>query len=144
MLNIVSLILGATGLAVVFLDFGPREVNATFWNHNPYAVKRDAIVGARDRAFLGVAACSALIQLVAENWGGRIQERAYTATQYCGFTAAVALALAAVSFGMWKAALCFARRAWQPEVISLSTWAFQRPQYRLGHDTLTQEQVAEA
>lgn len=144
LLNIVSLLLGATGLAVVFLDYTARELNASFWGVNLYAVKRDAIAGKRDRSFLAMAATSVFLQLGAEIWGQSLEERTLTSPQYMSLTMAIIALLAALSWILWVAAKRAARKDWQPEVIEGYREAFAKARYLVRHDFIPEAYAEEA
>jgi len=81
-LNILSVLLGGAGLLVVLTKFNVPELNMTFWDQNPFAIKRDVVDSVMTWIFTGLTIFGLVIQLISEILGDRLPTRQYSAMGY--------------------------------------------------------------
>lgn len=63
LLNILSLTIGAVSLYAALTGYNVPEVNHSFFNSNPFQIKRDIIASWMTALFMGVAVVAVLIQI---------------------------------------------------------------------------------
>jgi hypothetical protein len=139
-LNILSVMLGGAGLFVVLTKFNVPEVNMTFWDQNPFLVKRDAIEGVMTWIFTGLTLFGLLIQLVGEIFGDRLETRRYGSTFYVWIALATLILVLAVVWLLTKAGNRLAKRTWMPAIITMMTDAYTSARFIVDHDGWREDQ----
>ncbi len=81
-LNLVSMVLGGTGLFVVLTKFNVPELNKSFFGTNPFAIKRDEIESVMTWLFTTLTLVALLIQVGALIFDDQIEERLHTTYFY--------------------------------------------------------------
>ena len=122
-LNIISILLGGAGLFAVITGFSVPEANMTFFDTNPFAVKRDEIESTLKWSFTIVALCGILLRLAAEisDWPSRSHSWKYYII-FCAGCVFVVVILMSVVTVVGKR---IARSHWEPKVIELQREHFE-------------------
>lgn len=132
-INIISILLGGAGLFIVLTGFNVPELNMTFFDTNPFAVKRNEIERTMKEAFTGVALCGFLLRLFAEisDRPNRSHDWRY---YYSIFCAGSFIAVVMLVWGVTIGGNLIARSHWEPKVIELQRENFERVKSFAQHD----------
>ena len=122
-LNIISILLGGAGLFAVITGFSVPEANMTFFDTNPFAVKRDEIESTLKWSFTIVALCGLLLRLASEisDWTSRSHSWKY----YFVFCAVCMFVVVLLMGGVTVVGKRIARSTWEPKVIELQREHFE-------------------
>ena len=131
-INIISILLGGAGLFIVLTGFNVPEVNMTFFDTNPFAVKRNEIESTMKWAFTGVALCGFLLRLLAEI--SDPPNRSHDWRYYSIFCAGCFIAVVMLVWGVTIVGNLIARSHWEPKVIELQRENFERVKSFAQHD----------
>jgi hypothetical protein len=140
-LNLLSLIIGGSGIFVVLTKFNVPELNKSFWDENPFAIKRDAIDNVMTWIFTCLALVGLLLQIIGEIFSDRFPERQYTIRFYAWFSFASLLALVAVVFFLTAIGNRIAKRTWMPLIVAKMTDAYNQTRFIIEHDGWRADQM---
>src|SRR5919109_554028 len=100
MMTILSLRIGGAGLFASLTKFNVPELNMTFLDSNPYAIKRDDIDYVMTWIFTGLTLLGVLLGIVGELLGDKIPSRRFSGGVYGWFTVASLLFLVCLVWGL--------------------------------------------
>jgi hypothetical protein len=140
-LNLLSLIIGGSGVFVVLTKFNVPELNMSFFGENPFSIKRDAIDNVMTWIFTGLALVGLLLQIFGEIWSDRFPGRQYTIRFYAWFSLASLLAVVAVVFVLTAIGNRIAKRTWLPVIVSKMTEAYTQSRFIVEHDGWRADQL---
>jgi len=139
LVNIVSILIGGAGLLTVLTEFNVPELNMSFFEENPFAVKRDVIETTMTWLFTVVALAGLALQLWAEVWGAHLREHAHKRRLYIQAIAGGVIAVAMLVWALTSVGNSVARREWQPKVVEMQRVVFDRSKFIIEHDGWTPE-----
>lgn len=134
LINLTSMLVGGAGLFTVLTGFNVPELNMSFWDANPYAIKRDAIENTMEWLFTFVASVGLFLQLWKEIWGASLPDRSHDSNYYIKF---VLLGFVLVGLMVWTltgVGNWIARWQWQPTVVQLQTELFEQAKFVAAHE----------
>jgi hypothetical protein len=131
-INIISILLGGAGLFIVLTGFNVPEVNMTFFDTNPFVVKRNEIESTMKWVFTGVVLCGFLLRLFAEI--SDRPKRSHDWRYYSIFCAGCFIAVVMLVWGVTIVGNLIARSHWEPKVIELQRENFERVKSFAEHD----------
>lgn len=140
-INLISIVLGGTGLFVVLTKFSVPELNMTFFGTNPFAIKRDAIESVMAWIFTAMALVALLIQVAAAIWSDQIEERTHTTPFYIVLfvvSLAVAVALVALLTGIGNRV---AQRSWVPQIVENQMEIYRAARFVIENDGWREDQL---
>lgn len=139
LLNIISILFSAAGLFVVLTEFNVPQLNMSFFEENPFALKRDVIETTMKWLFTGVALAGLALQLWAEVWGVHLRNQIYKRRLYVQATTGGVIAVAILVWALTGVGNSVARWKWQPKVIEMQRVMFDRSKFIVEHDGWTPE-----
>jgi hypothetical protein len=140
-LDLVSIVLGGTGLFVVLTKFNVPELNAWVIGASPFVIKRDWIDSTMTWLFTGLALLGLLIQVGAAIWGDHIQQRVHTP---CFYLLAFAVMVAGGVLLAWLLTVVgrhLARRLWLPRIIDNQKDLYKTARFIIEHDGHREDQL---
>jgi hypothetical protein len=140
-LNLLSLIIGGSGIFVVLTKFNVPELNMSFFGENPFAIKRDAFDNVITWIFTGLALVGLVLQIFGEIWSDRFLGRQYTIWFYAWFSLASLLAVVAVVFVLTAIGNRIAKRSWLPVIVAKMTEAYNQSRFIVEHDGWRADQL---
>lgn len=133
-LNLISIVLGGTGLFVVLTKFSVPELNASFFEMNPFAIKRDVIESVMTRIFTLLTTFGLLVQVVVAIVDGRLKERVH-GTRFYTLLFVVVLAMAAALVPLLTAiGRRVARGSWLPQIVENQKELYAAARFVIEHD----------
>lgn len=139
-INIISILLGAAGLFGALSGFNVPEVNMTFFDTNPFAVKRDTIESTMKWWFTVVALCGFFWRLLIEIFDP--SNRYHELKHYISFSAVCFLAVVFGVCVLTEVCNRIARSQWEPEVIKLEREHFEQLKLLVEHDGKEEDRKA--
>ncbi|MBI2530665.1 MAG: hypothetical protein HYW03_00360 [Deltaproteobacteria bacterium] len=140
-LNLLSLIIGGSGVFVVLTKFNVPGLNMSFFGENPFAIKRDTIDNVMTWIFTGLALVGLLLQIFGEIWSDRFPGRQFTIRFYAWFSLASLLAIVAVVFVLTAIGNRIAKHTWLPVIVAKMTEAYARSHFIVEHDGWRPDQL---
>jgi hypothetical protein len=140
-LNLLSLIIGGSGIFVVLTKFNVPELNMSFLGENPFAIKRDAIDNVLTWIFTSLALVGLILQIFGEIWSDRIPARQYTFRFYAWFSLASLLVIVAVVFVLTAMGNRIAKGIWLPVIIDKATEGYVQARFIIEHDGWSADQL---
>ena len=140
-INIVSILLRSAGLFIVLTGFNVPEVNMTFFDTNPFAVKRDEIESTMKWVFTLLAGTGFLLRLSAEIWEYRAS-RSHDWKYYFIFCVGGFIVVGMLMWGLDLIGKRIARLDWEPKVIELQRENFERARSATQHDGTANDRKA--
>ena len=134
LINLVSIFVGGTGLITVLTGFNVPELNMSFFDANPYAIKRDAIENTMKWLFTSVAFIGLILQWSKEIWGASLPKRSHGTIYYISFSL---ISLVVVCLMVWMLTGVgnrIARWQWQPNIIRLQSELFEQAMFVVEHE----------
>ncbi len=124
-LNLLAILIAGAGLFAILIKFDVPELNFTFFDENPYGIKRDIIEKILTWIFIVVALFGLLIQTYSVIVGDKLSERLYSTSFYTIFflIGLVAMFVAVVFLG--AIGKCIAKKIWWPQIIQKQSEGFQ-------------------
>lgn len=140
LLDLISLLFAGAGLFAALTKFNVPQLRATYFNENPYALKRDEIESVMTWAFTAVAGIGMVAQFVKLGILYDLPERNYGATTYSFFFGlgiiVVFIALLAVGkIGYW-----IAKKRWLPKIVEGQEPLYQSAKFILEHEGWREDQ----
>jgi hypothetical protein len=135
-LNIISIILGGAAILLVIKGYNVPEVNMTFYDSNPFGVKRDAIVTAMKWVSALVALVGICLRLFVEikGEGLRTRSRNWKGHHYVIFCASWIIAIGIMVVVLNELGNKIARSQWEPTVIQGQHDNFEHAKFVAEHD----------
>ena len=135
-LNIISTILGGAAILLVIKGYNVPEVNMTFYDSNPFGVKRDAIVTAMKWVSVAVALVGICLRLYVEIRGEilRTRSRDWEGYHYIVFCAFWIIAVGIMVVVLTGFGNQIARSKWEPVVIQGQRDNFEHAKVVAEHD----------
>ena len=140
LLDLISLLIAGAGLFAVLTKFNVPQLRATYFDENPYALKRDEIDRVMTWLFTGMAAIGIVVQLLKLGIFYDLPEQTYGAATYSLvfglgiFLMAVAL-IALTKIGFW-----IAKRRWFPRTVENQEQMYRSAKFILEHDGWREDQ----
>ncbi len=141
-LNLVSFVLGGTGLFVVLTRFSVPELNVAFLGINPYAIKRDIIESVMTWVFTLLALSGLLVQVVVVVAGPHIQDRAHSTWYYLGLSILAVIVASALVPLLMAVGNRIARRSWIPKIVESHKDVYETARFILKHEGWREDQLA--
>ncbi|HEC12738.1 MAG TPA: hypothetical protein ENI80_05740 [Acidiferrobacteraceae bacterium] len=139
-LDLSSLLIAGGGLFAVLTKFAVPPLNATYWNENTYALKRDQIDHVMAWLFTGMAGIGILVQFTKLGILYDLPERSYGTATYItvfilGFLVMIIILLLVLKIGHW-----FAKRRWFPEIVESQRPSYQDAKFIIEHGGWREDQ----
>src|SRR5262245_29540007 len=116
-INLLSVVIGGAGLLGALTKFHTRELYASFFVENPFAVKRDHIDTPISYIFTLVTLLGLLIQVISEIFGQNVPDRLHSATFYVYFFVFLIILMILPTIGLIRLGKRIAKKKWFPYVI---------------------------
>ena len=142
LVNLISILVTGSGLFAVLTKFNVPELSGTFWGHNPFMIKRDAIDTTMTWIFASLALFGLLAQVFAEIVGDALPDRLYTSSSYVVFFIGGLVCTTLLVFLLGSIGKRLARRKWFPRIIESNTEGFRSIQSILANDGWREDQLA--
>jgi hypothetical protein len=113
----------------------------TYFNQNPFALKKDAIDSVMTWLFTSLALIGLVIQVFKEIFGGEIADRLHRPKIYLLF---FLVGLVAMVWAVWLLSSCgkwIAKRNWFPEMIKIHREMFESSLFIVEHGGWREEQL---
>jgi hypothetical protein len=133
-LRILSLGLATTGLFVVLTKFNVPQLNASFFDANPFAIKRDVVENVMTWLFTSLSLLGLFIELLATICANSYPDRLYSARFYFYITGITAVAMWLIFLCLSGIGRCAARRKWEPKIIESQAGVYRNAEYIITHD----------
>jgi hypothetical protein len=140
-LNLLSLIIGGSGIFVVLTKFNVPELNMSFIRENPFAIKRDAIDNVMTWIFTSLALIGLVLQILGEIWSDRLPGRQYTIRFYASFSLASLVAAVAVVVVLTAVGNRIAKSIWLPLIVAKMTEGYTQARFIVEHDGWRADQL---
>lgn len=82
LLDLLTILISGAGIFAILLKYNVPQLNASFYNENPYQVKRDIIENVMTWIFILIALVGLLIQTYSKIFGDVISERLHSTSFY--------------------------------------------------------------
>lgn len=139
--NLLSIIIGGTGLLAVLTTFSTPELNMIFLGENPFAIKRDAIASVMAWPFGGFAFVALLLQVVAEVMGDKLPSRRCSLRYYAVFSVSVLVAVLILVYFLNVVGGRVAKSYWWPQIVRSHTEMFGSAEFLVEHDGWRADQL---
>lgn len=133
-LRLLAILIGGAGLFAVLTKYSVPEVSMSYWEQNPFMVKRSEIERVLAWLFTLLALLGLLIRVVAEIFGDRIQERLHHRTFYFKFFTYGILLMGFIVCGLGRIGHLVARQFWSPKVVESQRELFTHTKFMIEHD----------
>jgi len=141
-LNILSVFIAGAGLFAVLTKYKVPEINYSFWDSNPFAIKRDIIDGELTWYFLTFALLGLVFRLVALVYENKvICERKYSNRFYMGFSFVMLFLMFICISIIGNIGRYTSKMKWFPKAIQNQKESFLQSKYIIEHDGLREDQV---
>jgi hypothetical protein len=139
-LNLVAILITGTGVIGSLVAYEPPEVNATYWDLNPFAYKKSEIDKVSRRAFAFLALLGLAVQAYPFFIVG-LPEQHHTTAFYLLFFAVGAVLMAGIGFGMRKLCMAWARKSWFPKLRDQMRETYESTLFIIENDGWRPDQV---
>ena len=140
LLDLITLLIAAAGLFAVLTKFNVPQLRATYWNENPYALKRDEIDRVMTWLFTGMAGIGIVVQFVKLGIFYDLPERRYGATTYSLFFGLGIIVMGVALLAVAKIGYWIAKRRWFPKTVESQEPLYQAAKFILEHDGWREDQ----
>ncbi|MBM4132404.1 MAG: hypothetical protein FJ245_01425 [Nitrospira sp.] len=142
MLNLLSLLIGGSGIFVVLTKFNVPELNMSFFDENPFAIKRDVIENVMTWIFTSLALVGLFLQVGGEIWSDRLPSRQHASSFYAYFSVASFLAVVATVYVLTSIGNQIAKRTWLPVVVAKQAELYSQTRFVVDHDGWREDQLS--
>jgi hypothetical protein len=139
-LDLFSLLIAGGGLFAVLTKFNVPQLRATYFNENPYALKRDEIDRVMTWLFTGMAGIGIVVQFLKLAIFYDLPERSYGAAIYSLFFGLGILIMVVALFAVAKIGYWIAKRRWFPKTVESQEPLYQTAKFILEHDGWREDQ----
>ena len=139
-LDLISLLIAGAGLFAVLTKFNVPQLRATYFNENPYALKRDEIDRVMTWLFTGMAGIGIVVQFLKLAILYDLPERSYGAATYSLLFGLGILVMVVALFAVSKIGYWIAKGRWFPETIESQEPLYQTAKFILEHDGWREDQ----
>ena len=140
LLDLISLLIAGAGLFAVLTKFNVPQLRATYWNDNPYALKRDEIDRVMTWLFTGMAGIGIVVQFVRLGVFYSLPERSYGATTYSLFFGLGIIVMAVAILAVARIGYWIAKKRWFPKTVEGQKPLYQSAKFILEHDGWREDQ----
>ena len=134
LINLASIFVGGAGLFTVLTGFNVPELNMSFFDPNPYAIKRDAIENTMKWLFAFVAFIGLILQWSKEIWETSIPKRSHGTIYYISFSLIALIVVCLMVWMLTGVGNRIARWQWQPDVVRLQSELFEQVKFVVAHE----------
>jgi hypothetical protein len=141
MANVISIVLTAVGVLVVFTKYSVPEVNMTFYGANPFTWKREIIESAMTWIFTAVT----LVGLAIQGWAEifELPTRSHTRPFYLLFTLSSIFMSVLLTLVLTAAGHTIAKRSWLPRVLVWYSGSYNWVDFMLTHKGMSADELTE-
>ena len=140
LLDLISLLIAGAGLFAVLTKFNVPQLRATYFNENPYALKRDEIDRVMTWLFTGMAGIGIVVQFLKLAIFYDLPERSYGAATYSLLFGLGILVMAVAIVAVSKIGYWIAKRRWFPKTVESQEPLYQTAKFILEHDGWREDQ----
>lgn len=141
-LNLTAILISGAGLFVVLTKFNVPELNSSFWDVNPFAIKKGIIENVINWIFTLLALVGFLLRSYFEIAEDKIPKRLYTLKFYLRFFFTGIIVMVFVVIGFTKISYVIAKFKWQPIIVESQKDLFQKACNILKNDGWRDEQLS--
>ncbi len=134
LINLASIFVGGAGLFTVLTGFNVPELNVSFFDANPYAIKRDAIENTMKWLFTFVAFIGLILQWSKEIWEASLPKRSHGTIYYLSFSLIALIVVCLMVWMLTGVGNRIARWQWQPDVVRLQSELFEQVKFVVTHE----------
>lgn len=124
LINLFTILISGAGVFAIFLKYNVPQLNKSFWDENPYAIKRDIIESVMTWVFIFLALLGLLIQSYSIIYGDVIYERLHNSLFYIMSSIGGAMFMMIVIYSLGCLGKIIARRKWLPIIVKNQTELF--------------------
>jgi hypothetical protein len=121
LLNLFAILISGTGVFAILLKYNVPQLNASFWDGNPFAIKRDIIENVLTWIFIFLTLFGLLVQTYSIICGNVLSERLHSTSFYIKSFIVGAIVMAIVMYSLGALGRNIAKRKWLPLAIESQT-----------------------
>ena len=139
-LNLISILIGGAGLFVAITKFNVPELNMTFLDTNPFAIKRDEIDSVMTWIFTSLAGVGVLVRAVVLISDCR-EERSHKTCYYVSFFLITFTLTAFLVMLLTVVGNKLARTRWLPKIVENQGELYKSSKFIIEHDGWREDQL---
>jgi hypothetical protein len=124
LINLFTILISGAGVFAILLKYNVPELNHSFWEENPYAIKRDIIESVMTWIFMFLALFGLLIQSYSIIYGDVISERLHNSSFYIVSIIGGAIFMVTVIYSLGFLGKFIARKKWLPIIVKKQAEVF--------------------
>lgn len=144
MIDIMALLVTGAGFFIVLTKYNVPEVANSFWNGNPFLVKRESTETTMNWIFTTFGICGVLMKIFTEIFGENLVSRAYSPPYYFRFFVITLFVVLLILIVLTSLGKFIAKRFWYPQITQICDNSFQHYKTIILNDGLSDKQLEDS